>query len=155
MNKKERHYQEKRDTKRKHHDARVRWQETSMKQFTYVNYLVLTLSLAALGFTISLLFEDNVSKVIPFVYNHRASLLIFALSIVVGIICSIARLYDFRWTAKIARLKNKNGSRDDIEALRCRTKLLGERSWRFLWLQISLFLFGLFFLMLAIVSLWR
>ena len=139
----------------KRYDKRVRWQETRIRQMSYVNYLILTLSLAVLGFAISPLFEKGVSPSIL----CKLALISLAASMILGIFCAVCRLEDFRKTARITKLKCHNDRKvqnnSEIKDLRVCTKSLGKWSWVFLRFQIFLFFFGFVLLMLAIVSLWR
>ncbi len=141
------------------YDAKRRWQETRIKQFSYVNYLVLTLALAILGFAVSLVAEIESfrdTQCILILRFHRLSLISFSASIVLGILCSYARLIDFRKTSKIAKLRYNSGGRttSKIQELRSATKKLGKYSWCFLGWQIHAFIVGFVFLMIAIL-LWR
>ncbi len=141
------------------YDAKTRWQETRIKQFSYVNYLVLTLALATLGFAVSLVAENDsfrTKQCAWFFGFHLFSLFSFLASIFSGIYCACLRLRDFRNTSKITRLKYSSGGRITLQVreLRSKTKGLGERSWCVLRWQICTFNAGLVSLILAIL-LWR
>ncbi len=154
MDAEERHYQEKRNTKKRHRDAFVRWQETSMKQMSYVNYLILTLSLAIIGFAVSLMFEDEFDVEDISLHLYKSALILLSVSIVVGIICAIFRLKDFRTTEKITRQKQKGAGHNDLKELRACAECLGKGSWFFLWWQVRFFLSGFILLMFAIGLSW-
>ena len=142
------------------YDAKVRWQETRVNQFSYVNYLILTLSLATLGFAVSLVTENYLFRTAMstlFFWLHLFSVFCVLVSIGSGIFCAYTRLKDFRKTAKITRLKYERGNltaTPKIKKLRCKTKKLGKRSWCFLQCQIWLFGIGLVALISAI-TVWR
>ena len=135
--------------------AFVRWQETSMNQFSYVNYLILTLSLAILSFAVSLMFEDKFDKVVSYICLYNFSLKLLLISIIVGIICAFIRLEDFRKTARIARRKQKGAGYNDLKELRACAKCLGKWSRCTLWIQSGLFGIGFTLLMLAMGLSWR
>ena len=150
MKKVERDLPEKDNEKQKHHDAFVRWQMASMNQFSYINYIVLTLSLAVLGFGTSLRFEESFKEIVYCLCLFKISLGLMATSMIVGIICAILRSEDFRKTAKIARLKCTDGNENKIEKLSDCTKCLGKWSRGIFWVQSGLFLLGSVLLMLTI-----
>ncbi len=133
-------------------DEKVRWQKTRIDQLSHVNYLILTFSLAALGFAVSLLPDDKFDRVVGSLHSYRLSLLLFVLSIGLGIWCAINRLRDFRSTARRARLEYEGGNQCEVESLRFFTKKLGEWSWGILWCQIGFFGAGILFFMLAIAG---
>ncbi len=128
------------------YDKRVRWQETRIKQFSYVNYLVLTLALAASGFVLTMM-PNNSNYVVSFLCTYQLPFICFVLSILLGIWCANNRLRDFRATARITKLKYKGKDEDEngnkIDDLRALTKKLGQRSWIILWWQIGLFVAGI------------
>jgi hypothetical protein len=84
--------------------SHVRWQSITIGQLTYAVNLILGLSVAVLGFEISLLLNENFS---PGSCLQRVSLffslVLLAVSIVFGVLVVINRLTDFRLTTSIAR----------------------------------------------------
>lgn len=72
----------------------IRWQDARMKQFSYVNYLVLTFALATLGFSLNWLSTENGGTTV-ISYWHWTALLFFMLSIIVGLVCACIRLFNF------------------------------------------------------------
>ena len=146
------------------YDAKVRWQETRVNQFSYVNYLILTLSLATLGFAVSLvtenyLFRTAVSTLCFWlhlfsVFCVLVPIFCFFISILLGVCCAYTRLKDFRKTAKIADLKYKRGNltaTPEIKTLQRETNEHGECSWKLLQCQIRFFVIGIVVLMIVIV----
>jgi hypothetical protein len=71
-------------------------------------------------------------------------------SIALGLRCSINRLRDFRATAQVARRRMK-GEMVQL-ADRQETKALGDKSWRLLWWQLTLFGLGTLATAIAITA---
>ena len=142
------------------YDRKVRWQETRIKQFSHANYLILTFSLAILGFAVSLATTNNFSTItlgMWFVVPYAISLICFVISICLGVYCTYTRLKDFQKTAKITRLQYSQGNfteTPEIKKLRCETHKLGECSWCLLRCQICTFASGFIFLIFALVPWW-
>ena len=117
----------------------VRWQAVTRNQFSTVSNLVLGLATGLLAFLVSGLTSlQPMCTCLRIVSTASAALL--ALSVVLAVWCAINRLYDFRATARIARLRSL-GKPVDPETKE-ETRIMGKLSWRlFLW-QLVLFGFG-------------
>ena len=78
----------------------------------------------------------------------RCGLVLLVVSVLFALLCALTRLWDFKETAEIARLKEKLGNHpkseecEEILALRGDTTKLGERTWCLLYFQLSTFTFG-------------
>jgi hypothetical protein len=85
-----------------------RWQKTMMQQQGAVINLILTLTIAAMGFGVSLMFKKE-SEVIALSREARwvvlGSLAVFLIAVFWGLQVNLTRLWDFRWTARAARLR--------------------------------------------------
>lgn len=132
--------------------ASVRWRDRQMNQLSYVNKILIILTIPMLGIQIQFGFNKIVqssSYKIVFI----ASMLLFFISIIVGIYCAWNRLKDFRITSKITRNKEKiegktkvTYSEEQIKSfkeenieLRKKSKRLGKRTWKLLTTQALLF----------------
>ena len=134
----------------KRYNSYIRWADFRREQFSKVNNLILTLSVASLGFAVSLFTDDTFGSVFYSSCLYWFSLSLFAVSIGLGILCAITRLLDFRGTSRIAKYEYKRINPEEVVCLRSCTKMLGEISWFFLWCQIILFAAGVAVFMLVI-----
>jgi cell division protein FtsL len=128
----------------------VRWQQIRIAQFGFAVNLLMTLSAASLGFALTQVRDKSItcqwsSKV--FLVTSVALLLV---SLCFGIICTTTRLYDFRKTAKIARVrekmkqrnKNQDMIRAKLQAARSHVRTIGRWTWRLFWYQMVAFSIG-------------
>jgi uncharacterized membrane protein YbhN (UPF0104 family) len=116
-------------------DRFVRWQSITIGQLTYAINLILTFSVATLGFQITLLFNDKFTPTSWHKCAFSLSMLLMAVSIGFGITCVINRLRDFRATETVARME-KDGKPDlEIDPHRKLYEKLGGRTWQLLWWQ--------------------
>lgn len=90
-----------RELRQKGYDERHRfWSAKSIEQLSFANNLILTLSLAALGF----FFNQN-SQLCSYKKLYITIILICCLSIFLGILSALSRLYDFRFSRKITLIR--------------------------------------------------
>ncbi|MDR8394294.1 hypothetical protein NC796_24310 [Aliifodinibius sp. S!AR15-10] len=127
-----------------------RWQEKSLKQLTYTINLFLGFSIAILGFEFSLLFKNSFSPICFEKFAFSASIFALIASAILGSVCVVNRLIDFRITAQITRKKDKNNS-DGIDDLRNKSNKLGNRTWAIFWGQIALFGLGTILLVTSLL----
>lgn len=132
----------------------IRWQKIQIEQMSFVINLIISLSIAILAFFATLLADDNLKLDDPSKIYFTLSLLSIVLSIIFGILLSINRLYDFKYSKDINKYKllDENKNKEIIIELRVRTKCIGKRSWLLLYLQIIPFISTiiLFFLYLSL-----
>ena len=128
----------------------IRWQGITITQLSYSINLILTFSVAAIGFAISLLLNENFKPTSCQAYIFFLSLFLLLVSGALGIWCTINRLRDFRTTAKITNLECKEGNEAELSTLRALTQKLGEKTWGIFWWQIGAFSVGIFVLVLSI-----
>ena len=145
------------EEKRYRRDAHARWQNTRIQQFSYVNYLILTFTLAVLGFAADFWTSNDTAGADCWIFwvSMLCSLFLLLLSIFLGIGCAMCRLCDYRKTTEIARLNSKVGGKCRSELakkIRRRARILGKRSWHFLAWQVGTFVVGLIFLAVVIVK---
>lgn len=129
----------------------IRWQGRTIKQFGFVNNLLITLALSFLVFQTRYFFDENTVQPLDIllILLGISSVSMFA-SLIVGGFLAMNRLLSFRYTAQIAR-KRETGQRDNIKELRDWTNELDTRTWRLLWWQVGLFAHGSLFLFLVII----
>lgn len=121
-----------------------------IEQFGYALNLILGLSVAAIGFELSLLLSKEFEKDGWQNCLFAIAMLFLLLSVGVGLWCVINRLRDFRATAETARQREDGASDLDLKPLRKLSKTLGERTWLLFWWQISSFGVGVLLLVIAI-----
>lgn len=136
--------------KPKNRASSIRWQGRTIEQFGYALNLILGLSVAAMGFEVSLLLRSDFEKDGWQNWLFAASLLSLLLSTAVGLWCVVNRLHDFRTTTETARKRENGAPASELHALRSRSRNLGKRTWRLFWWQISAFGAGVFLLILAV-----
>lgn len=129
----------------------VRWQSTTITQLTYSVNLILGLSVAALGFQVTLLLNKDFQPMGCQKCSFGFSILMLLLAIGLGILCVINRLRDFRATTEAARLQEAEKPEEEIQPYRDLYEKLGKRTWSLFWWQIGTFGAGIIF---TIIALW-
>ena len=137
---------------KKNRESSIRWQGRTIEQFGYVLNLILGLSVAALGFGVSLISNEHFVRTGWQNCVFVTSLLFLMLSIAMAIWCIINRLRDFRATAETARKREDGMSPIELQPLRTLTKTLGEKTWILFWFQVGSFGLGMFLLCVVVVS---
>jgi hypothetical protein len=130
----------------------VRWQSLTIAQLTYAINLILGLSVAALGFQITLLINERFNPVSWQKCVFFLSLLILLLSVGFGIWCVINRLRDFRVTTKVARMCEQGKSEEEMQPYRVLYKRLERGTWVLFWCQVTTFGLGIFLLVLGVIG---
>jgi hypothetical protein len=116
----------------------IRWQDVTRNHFSSVTNFILTLATGLLAFQSMFLLESKFFSCGALMFAS-ASLIILAVSVTLGLLCSVNRLRDFRLTTKIARRRN---GETDLQDLQEKSKALGKFTWRLFWVQIALFGLG-------------
>ena len=120
----------------------IRWQSVLRDHVSFVNNLFLTISVAIVGFLISMLAEKDFHPHCEEKGLLTIGLVAMFISIICGLVTSISRLSDFRTT--LEKIKNeitdssKEGLQDQKEAM----KLYGAVTWFFLYSQIITLIVG-------------
>jgi len=136
--------------KKKSHESFIRWQGRAIEQFGYALNLILGLSVAALGYELSFLLNNEFDKDCWQIICSFASLLLLFLSIALGLWCVVNRLRDFRATTETAYKREDGASKLDLLPLRIFTQTLGKRTWLLFWGQTWTFGIGILLLTLAV-----
>jgi hypothetical protein len=118
-------------------DKFPRWQKITIDQFGYTLNLILTFTIAALGYWFLLLKDAGFAPASSAKCIMILSLLSLSFSAICAIICSINRLWDFRGTAQRARDDSspEAPTKDHLDRL-------GRVSWRLLYFQLLGFTLG-------------
>ena len=130
----------------------VRWQATTIAQLTYAINLIVSVSVAALGFQVSLLLSKEFTPVSWQKCAFSLSLVLLLASTGLGIWGVINRLRDFRATARAARMREEGRSDAEIEPYRRLYEKLGRKTWWLFWGQIGTFGFGVLLTVLAVAG---
>lgn len=130
----------------------IRWQSIRIAQLTYAVNLILGLSVAALGFQLSILFNEGYIPVSWQKCAYSVSLILLLLAVGFGIWCVVNRLRSFRATAKVARMREKGCSEEEMQPHRALYKKLDEKTWVLFWWQIGTFGIGVLLLVVAIMA---
>lgn len=131
-------------------DRFTRWQLIRINQLTFLNNLILGLSIALLGYIFHYINQDAIYLNKPQKFLFWASLLFTLSSIFLAIILAINRLEDFKKTANIARKKDTKEF-NTLQNERTETKILGKRTWCLFYWQIATFFIS--FIVFAILIL--
>ena len=135
---------------KKNRESSIRWRSQTIEQFGYALNLILGLSVAAIGFELSLLLSKEFKWTGWQNCLFVISMLSLLLSVAVGLWCVVNRLRDFRATTKTARDREDGVSDLELQPLRTLTRTLGKGTWLLFWWQISAFGAGILLLVLAV-----
>lgn len=130
----------------------IRWQGRSLEYLSYAINLFLGLSIAAIGFEMSLL------KDVDFILEGwlRCFFTISLASLVtasgLGVACVLNRVKDYRDTTSIARKKSKEEYDEELDELREIVGVIGSRTRTLFHWQAGLFSVGVFLLVLVMVA---
>lgn len=120
---------------------------------TIATNLVLSLSVATLGFQTTLLLNDQFMPIGWHRCIFSFSLLMAGLSVALGVYLVINRLRSFRATATAARKRECNFSEDEIEPDRQLYRRLDDRTWILFWFQVVTFGAGSLFTFISVLVL--
>jgi hypothetical protein len=126
----------------------IRWQNIRITQLGFANNLIITLSVASLGYLMNFI---NIPNILNFfqklLFWISSTLLIF--SCFFGLLLVVNRLEDFKITAQIAK-KRETEENINISILREKTEKLGKKTWNLFITQVSTFFVGFLFLTIII-----
>jgi hypothetical protein len=129
----------------------VRWQTITINQLTYTINLVLSFSIASLGFQMTLLLGEKFTPTGWQKCVFDLSLLLIVVSVVFGITVVINRLRAFRATMRAARAR-ENETEATIENHRQLYRKLDGRTWWLFWWQIGTFAGGVALIILSLLA---
>jgi len=130
----------------------VRWQEIRIEQLGYVNYTLLILCSAIFAFQSDVIIKNELINSME-KYLFLQSIVFIFISIVIGCLLAFNRLISFKITAKIARIKEKEGYRYlTLNYYRKITKIFDSLTWILISLQLIFFLFGICKLLLFVLN---
>lgn len=148
----------------------VRWQGITLTQLGYAVNLILAFATASLGFSLSLITEENYTPGCWGKGFMALSLFMLLVSFSLGLWCVINRLLSFRHTKNAARTREKrdemkkNSScqvaciaklEDQLKVERTRYKTLDKTTWVLFWFEIAAFGLGIIFLIASFVAVYH
>lgn len=135
----------------KNNESFIRWQAITICQLSYVINLILGLSVAVLGFGVSLLLNERFNPISWLKQFFAISLILLLTSFSFGVWCTINRLRDFRATKEIARKRGNKEYKTDVQKLIALTNILGKNTWRIFWWQIGTFSAGILLMVISVL----
>lgn len=135
-------------------DRFVRWQAILREHVTFLNNLLITISVAVFGFLITLLKDPLFIPTGNSKLLFTIGFILILLSIVFGLIASFFRLKDFRTTLTKIKTEIKKDGTTDLEILKIWMDLYGKVTWILLYSQFWVFLFGIFSLLLGLFTIY-
>ena len=130
----------------------LRWQGRSLEYLSYAINLFLGLSIAAIGFEMSLLQNTEFKLEGWQKYIFFLSLLSLIVASGLGVACVLNRIKDFRDTTAIARKKSKEKYDDELDELREIVGVIGTRTRTLFNWQAWLFSIGILLLVIAMIT---
>ena len=120
----------------------IRWQSVLRDHVSFVNNLFLTISIAIVGFLISMLAEKDFHPHCEEKALLTIGLVAIFISIICGLVTTISRLIDFRTTLEKIKNEINDSSKEGLQDQKESMKLYGAVTWFFLYSQIITLLVG-------------
>lgn len=139
----------------------VRWQSQTITQLSFSISLFTGYSVAALGFSMTLLRESSFTPKGFYAHLYLFSIAVLGLSILLGVFATVTRLLDFRATTyKIDRRRDRRKASSseitnidkDITEIGGRIRCLGKATWRLFWGLLITFFVGISTLAISLLS---
>ena len=121
----------------------VRWQTVLRDHLTFLNNLLLTISIGVVGFLLSFLRDPSFKPMHCDKFFFTAGLILSFLSISFGIITGFSRLIDFRSTVKKIKKELIGDSFSEITDLKERIGLYSKFTWWIFYFQTGFMLLGI------------
>lgn len=120
----------------------IRWQSVLRDHVSFVNNLFLTISVAVVGFLISMLAEKDFHPHCEEKALFTIGLVAIFISIICGFVTTITRLIDFRTTLEKVKNEINDSSKEGLQGQKETMKLYGTVTWFFLYSQIITLIVG-------------
>ena len=125
-------------------DKFVRWQQLTIGQLGNFTNLILTFSVATIGFAVDKLTNSEFELICFARPYYLLGVVVLFSSILIGLILALNRLLDFRKTMRKTRAVG-----EEHDQLKRETDLHGELTWLLLCVQVGSFFFGEVFLAIS------
>ena len=132
----------------------VRWQQVLREHLTFLNNLILTLTIGIFGFLLSIVKDkDFVMTSCQKIFFTSGFILIFT-SIISGLATSFSRLHDFRTT--LNKIKNERaGNSSELNELKEMMSLYRIITWGLFYAQIIIFCIGTLCLTISFLMIYK
>ena len=127
----------------------VRWQAILRDQLTFLNSLLLTIAIGAIGFSISALGQCNFYLTFSQKAFFTSSLIVLIASVALGILVGISRLRDFRLTLRKIQTAKSGADQDTDESNDEKIRFYGNITWTLFYIQTGFSFIGLLGLSIA------
>lgn len=135
-------------------DRFIRWHQILREHLTYVNNIVLTFSVATLGFLFSQLNDPNFAPICLQKLFFTFGLSMIFISTLIGLATSFSRLFDFRTT--LEKIKNETTiGYTELEELKQLMKMYSKLTWNLFYSQSIIFTIGILSLTIAFIMIYQ
>lgn len=135
------------EDKEKYRESSIRWAQIAIAQMGYAINLFIVLSTASIAYLFSLMEKTGFHSTSSFIF----AIVFLGLSALSGIVATITRLWDFRYTRKKWN-KRLSDHYDDAKHYMHIATTLGKATWIFLIIQVCGFLFGVIFIAVHVLG---
>lgn len=125
----------------------VRWQTILREQLTFLNNLLIAISVAILGGLVSLLQDNDFEPVHWGKFFFSTGLFLLFISSLIGLLVALIRLHDFRLTVHKIKSEIESAHPSELQTIKDLMKDVGSKTWRFLDWQIYSFILAIFSLL--------
>jgi len=130
----------------------IRWQGLTIAQLSVAVALIYGVSIGGLGFAFSLLQNKEFSPSGVFRWLFSSSLVLFVLATFFSCSVVIARLLDFRLTARKVRNTQDESSNRPLTIFWLDSDAYGRLTWGFFWLTCMLSVMGALALLVSVAA---
>lgn len=135
----------------KNYERFIRWQAILRDQLTFLNSLLLTISIGIIGFVFSSLTNIDFNPIYCQKLFLTIGLVLIFLSIVLGLSASFSRLIDYRTTTKKIKNEIDGEGKVVLEELKRLMKLYGKTTWFLFYSQVVFVTLGIINLMISFI----
>jgi uncharacterized membrane protein len=137
------------DDKIKTKERFIRWQGILREHITFVNNLILTISVTIVGFLLTLLNDSKFSLSGYNKFFFTLGLIFNFISILIGLCAIFSRLFDFRLTLKKISNEIQDKTQSELDNFKSRMYFYGKTTWNLLYWQVGTFFAGSIIIILA------
>lgn len=133
----------------------VRWQTALRGQLSFLNGLILSISIGILGFLISLLKDSSFTLESCQKCFFTVGLMLIFVSIFLGLLSAFSRLMDFRTTVKKIKKEIEDATSSELIEMKEIMKLYSNWTWILFYSQTIVLFLGIVNLTLAFCSIYK
>lgn len=129
----------------------VRWQTILREQLTFLNNLLIGISVAVLSGLVSLL-QDTAFKPEHFgKFFFSLGFVLLFISSLIGLVVALLRLHDYRLTVYKIKSQLESAHPSELQTMKELMKDLGTKTWSFLDWQVYTFIAAIFSLLISVL----